>query len=104
MSNTTVRKLTAAAISLLLIGAGAVFVLLRNGSDGSSEKQCESIKEAVKGRALQCYVIECSYPESLDNLKDNYGLSVNTKDYRVIYIAVAENLPPEIKVVPRGKD
>ena len=94
--------MTAVIVLLLLIFAGAVLVLPRRG--GSSEKQCEAIRKAVYGRALQCYVIEGSYPESLAYLTENYGLAVNTDDYRVIYIAYAENLPPEIKVVPREKD
>ena len=53
----------------------------------------------VYARALQCYVIEGAYPESLDYLIENYGLAVNTDDYRIVYIPYAENLPPEIKVI-----
>ena len=44
-------------------------------------------------------MIEGAYPESLDYLVENYGLAVNTEDYRIIYIPYAENLPPEIKVI-----
>ena len=54
---------------------------------------------AVRARALQCYVIEGAYPESLEYLVENYGLAVNTDDYRIVYIPYAENLPPEIKVI-----
>ena len=61
--------------------------------------QTDSIRDAVRARALQCYVIEGAYPESLDYLVENYGLAVNTEDYRIIYIPYAENLPPEIKVI-----
>lgn len=104
MGEKALRKTIAVAAALLLIVAGAVFVLPRLEGAGGSEKQCESIRKAVSGRALQCYVIEGSYPESLDYLKDNYGLAVNTDDYRVIYIPVAENMPPEIKVTRREKD
>lgn len=96
------RKAIAATAVVLLLIAAAVFVL--PGRDGGSERRCESIKKAVYSSALQCYVIEGSYPESLDYLTQNYGLAVNTDDYRVIYIAYAENLPPEIKVVPKEQD
>lgn len=65
----------------------------------SMAEQTDSIRDAVRARALQCYVIEGAYPESLDYLIDNYGLAVNTEDYRIVYIPYAENLPPEIKVI-----
>ena len=65
-------------------------------------EQTESIRDAVRSRALQCYVIEGAYPESLDYLIENYGLAVNTEDYRIVYIPYAENLPPQIKVVYIG--
>ena len=65
----------------------------------SMEDQAGSIRDTIYKRALQCYVIEGAYPESLDYLVENYGLAVNTEDYRIIYIPYAENLPPEIKVI-----
>ena len=65
----------------------------------SMADQTESIKESIYSRALQCYVIEGAYPESLDYLIENYGLAVNTEDYRIIYIPVAENVRPDIKVI-----
>ena len=53
---------------------------------------------AIMEKALQCYVIECSYPSDIEYLEENYGLIVNHKDFRIMYTPVAENLPPQIKV------
>ena len=60
-----------------------------------------AIKETVQERALQCYVIENAYPESLAYLEENYGLTVNKEDYLIVYDLFAENQPPQIKVIYR---
>lgn len=61
-----------------------------------------AIKETVQERALQCYVIENAYPESLAYLEENYGLTVNKEDYLIVYDLFAENQPPQIKVIYQG--
>ena len=99
MKKTTGRRfiITVALAAVILIAA----VLAWGGSRARSSMadQTDSIRDAIRARALQCYVIEGAYPESLDYLMENYGLAVNTDDYRIVYIPYAENLPPEIKVI-----
>jgi len=92
------RFLTALILAAAIIVAASL-VWAGIGAGKSMADQTESIRDAVRSRALQCYVIEGAYPESLDYLINNYGLAVNTEDYRIIYIPYAENLPPEIKVI-----
>ena len=83
--------------ALIIIAASLAWAGARTKSN--MEEQTASIKDSIASRALQCYVIEGAYPESLDYLIENYGLAVNTEDYRVVYIPYAENLPPDIKVI-----
>ena len=83
--------------------AAAVFAWAHKAANDSFEEQAEAIKDAVSRRALQCYVIEGAYPESLDYLVENYGLAVNREDYKIVYIPYAENLPPEVKVIYKGE-
>ena len=101
------------------LGRGIFFVVNYGGHDDANitrvnaqfvemdndsfEEQAEAIKDAVSRRALQCYVIEGAYPESLDYLVENYGLAVNREDYKIVYIPYAENLPPEVKVIYKGE-
>ncbi len=87
--------------SVLLIAA--VFAWAHKASKDSFEEQAEAIKDTVSRRALQCYVIEGAYPESLDYLVENYGLAVNMEDYKIVYIPYAENLPPEVRVIYKGE-
>lgn len=82
----------------------AFFVMRFASPESDAKKNSDSIRSAVLRSARDCYVIEGCYPESLDYLTENYGLAVNTKDYRIIYIPYAENLPPEVKVVSRDNN
>ncbi len=93
------HRFLASVILAAVILIAAVLVWAGVSSRRSMADQTESIKDTIMSRALQCYVIEGTYPESLDYLKENYGLAVNTEDYRIIYIPYAENLPPEVKVI-----
>ena len=87
---------------LLVCGAGRSFMSAFTGNDVSEETMV-SIRKAVEQAALQCYVIEGAYPEDLDHLIENYGLRVNTKDFVIVYKAVADNRIPDIRVVKRER-
>ena len=93
------HRFLSAMILAAVILIASVLVWARVSSQNSMAEQTDSIRDTVMSRALQCYVIEGAYPESLDYLKENYGLAVNTEDYKIIYIPYAENLPPEVKVI-----
>ena len=99
MKSATGRKFIIALVLAAVILVAAVLAWAGAKTRDNMADQTGSIKDAVYARALQCYVIEGAYPESLDYLVENYGLAVNTEDYRIIYIPYAENLPPEIKVI-----
>ena len=63
--------------------------------------QVQSIRNTIYERALQCYVIEGVYPDSLEYLEEKYGLTLNRKDYRIVYRPYAQNLPPDVIVIDR---
>ncbi|MBE6019270.1 MAG: hypothetical protein E7230_02890 [Clostridiales bacterium] len=93
------RRLIVTIVISAVILIAAVFVWAHKAIADSMEEQVEAIRDTVSRRALQCYVIEGAYPESLDYLVENYGLAVNTEDYKIVYIPYAENIPPEVKVI-----
>lgn len=89
----------------VIIAVIAVTVILTAVLRTDEEKiaaQEKSIRQTIEERALQCYVIEDAYPESLSYLEENYGLAVNQEDYKVVYTPFAENLPPAVEVIYRG--
>ena len=99
MKSASGKKLIIALVLAAVILIAGVLMWAGARTKDNMAEQTGSIRDTVYARALQCYVIEGAYPESLDYLIDNYGLAVNTDDYRIIYIPYAENLPPEIKVI-----
>lgn len=99
MKTASGKKFIVAIVLAAMILIAAVLMWADARAKDNMAEQTGSIRDTVYARALQCYVIEGAYPESLDYLIENYGLAVNTDDYRIIYIPYAENLPPEIKVI-----
>lgn len=99
MKTASGKKFIVALVLAAVILIAAVLMWAGARAKDNMAEQTSSIRDTVYARALQCYVIEGAYPESLDYLVENYGLAVNTDDYRIVYIPVAENLPPEIKVI-----
>ena len=87
-------------LAVLLLFAVLLMETLSVSAD-KTEEEIRSITDAVNQRALECYVIEGAYPESLSYLEENYGLTVNKEDFRIIYTPYAENMPPEVRVISR---
>ena len=91
-------KILAAVVLAFLIAGVWIRVQTARSSEEEIRDSIASITQTVQRRALQCYVIEGAYPESLSYLEENYGLTVNHEDYLIVYDAFAENLPPEVRV------
>jgi len=96
------HKFITVCVILAIIAIGLVFNAALSTTDEDIAARENAIKQTVQERALQCYVIENAYPESLDYLEENYGLTVNTKDYLIVYQLFAENQPPMVKVIYQG--
>lgn len=69
--------------------------------ESSDETTLQSMEEAVRRAAVQCYALEGGYPPNIAYLKDHYGIVVNEKDYFYFYEVTASNIMPEIKVIKK---
>lgn len=67
----------------------------------SRDQGAENVKEAILESSMQCFAIEGAYPQSLNYLKQNYGLSINEAAYFVTYETFASNVLPSVTVRPR---
>ena len=96
------RRRTLALIALFM---ALVIVLVaftvESMQQASREQGAASLRESILSSALQCCAIEGAYPQSLQYLEDNYGLTVNHQDYIISYEAFASNLMPSVVVTPR---
>ena len=89
--------LLAAAVLFLFV---AVFLAgVQSVSSVSETKEMEQIENAVVRSAVLCYGTEGAYPESLDYLKEHYGLLYDEEKYIVNYEIVGKNLRPQVRVV-----
>ena len=89
---------------LLPLGAAAVLVFFATAvdslNDGQSAERLAQLEQAVRRSCVSCYALEGTYPPDLDYLKERYGLQIDEDEYIVRYSAVAQNLMPDIYVLP----
>ena len=91
------RKEIAVIVLMVLLIAGIWTLVGRVGTSGD-RAQTQFVRDAVRNAALTCYAVEGAYPDSLDYLREHYGLAYDQNRYRVTYDAFASNLVPGIFV------
>ena len=62
------------------------------------EKQ---IEDTIQKAVVNCYAIEGRYPATLTYVEEYYGLQIDREKYTVFYEVFAENIMPEITVLPK---
>ena len=83
---------------------GAVLRLMDMLGSTSDAEQLSIVSESVRHALLTCYAVEGGYPESLDYLKENYGLMYDADRVMIDYDAFASNIMPQVRVTLRGDD
>ena len=98
-----------AAVLRSLILPGACFVaavlLFNSGIIGlgktSESERLKSAENAIRRGVVQCYAVEGQYPPNVQYLVDHYGLVLDEDTYIIEYRAFAENIMPEVLVLPK---
>ncbi|MCI8418526.1 MAG: hypothetical protein HFI33_13710 [Lachnospiraceae bacterium] len=85
-----------AAMLVLSVGSGQLEAT-------ADQEQTELLRQAINQAVVNCYAMEGRYPESLDYLKENYGIQINTEKYSVTYEIFADNIRPLVKVTRLGQ-
>ena len=88
--------IVALLMAALLVG---VWLLVSGLDTAHNNAETQFVYDAVRNAALTCYAVEGAYPESLQYMRDNYGLAYDESRYLVTYDAFASNLLPDIFVV-----
>ncbi|MCL1849762.1 MAG: hypothetical protein FWF83_08890 [Clostridiales bacterium] len=57
-------------------------------------------EESIRRAAVQCYALEGIYPVNIEYLMDHYGIRPDTNRFIIHYQFVADNLLPDISVIP----
>lgn len=70
-----------------------------NAEAGSQAESKKVLEESIKKAVVSCYALEGAYPESIEYLEKNYGLTYDKDKYAIGYIAFASNILPDITVI-----
>ena len=65
--------------------------------------QKESLESALIRNITYCYAVEGSYPESLDYLKEHYGLTYDEDRFFVDYQVIGANILPDVTIIEKGE-
>ena len=71
-------------------------------SSGSLRRQKESLENALNRSITYCYAVEGSYPESLEYLKEHYGITYDEDRFFVDYKIVGANILPDVTIIEKG--
>lgn len=93
--------LFALPVVLFVLVAGCMWRGIVSVSAQTAENQKKNLESAVHRDIVTCYALEGRYPESLDYLRDHYGLTFDEDRYVVGYEIVGSNLMPDVTVMEK---
>jgi len=94
-------------LTAVLLPVAAVVVLLcflggiNDISRGSVEEGRKQLEDVVRRSAVACYAAEGIYPPNVEYLEEHYGVVIDHDRYHVSYVAIADNLMPDITVLEK---
>lgn len=78
------------------------FFAVEHFSKETTARQLKSLENAIHQSIVYCYTLEGSYPESLEYIKEHYGLTYNDDLFFVDYRLQGANIMPDVTIIPRG--
>lgn len=97
----TYRKFVLSSCVFLLI-ISSFHQGVQSLSAGTRKRQKESLENALARSITYCYTVEGTYPESLDYLKEYYGLIYDEDLFFVDYQVVGSNILPDVTIIEKG--
>lgn len=91
-------------IALALAAVLMVALFLRAVDSLGREQAAQGktqLEDALRRACVACYAAQGSYPASVEELKERYGVQVDDSRFLVHYDVFASNLMPEIIVLER---
>ena len=92
--------------SLLFVFLFCVFIVkgIYNIDHSTLQEQANSLEKAIRRSVVQCYVVEGTYPQSLDYLVAHYGITYDSDQYYLDYTSIGSNLMPDITIIPLNQE
>ena len=79
------------------------FFAVEHFSESTKQRQLESLENAIHQGIVYCYTLEGHYPESIEYMKEHYGLTYNEELFFVDYRLQGTNIMPDVTIIPRGE-
>lgn len=88
---------TAVICAVLFLFSAAVSAL----SSGDTARQQENLTNALEQDITWCYASKGHYPSSLEEIRENYGLTYDEDKFLVDYQVRGANIRPDVTVIVR---
>ena len=102
MCSSDLRKIVLSVCAFTLI-TGIFYQGIESLSSSTQKRQKESLESALIRNITYCYAVEGSYPESLDYLKEHYGLTYDEDRFFVDYQVIGANILPDVTIIEKGE-
>lgn len=90
-------------LPLFFVAAAVCFAVALDSLDrGREEETHRRLEETLRKGCVACYAAEGFYPPDLDYLTSHYGVQIDERRYVVKYMALGENLMPDITVLEKA--
>ena len=70
-------------------------------SHSTDENQVELLHLAISRGITHCYATQGHYPENLEYLKENYGITYDESKYFVDYQVLGKNIYPDVTIIEK---
>lgn len=91
-------------IALLLFAVILFYWAVDNTSTQALDSQKTSLERALSRGAIRTYALTGAYPESLEEILEEYHITYNPSRFIVEYSPNGSNLFPSIYVIPLKKE
>ena len=96
------KSITPYAPVLILVIVLLGFSIFANSmTDSNASREKEILQNAIDRSITQCYALEGVYPDNLEYLEEEYGLTYNKDHFFVDYQYIGSNLRPDITIIER---
>ncbi len=79
-----------------------MLVFVSSIGNQNTDRQEETLANALERDIMHCYALEGYYPPSLKYIEEHYGLVYDKEKYIVDYRPVANNIYPNIAIIKKG--
>lgn len=96
------KSITSYAPIIVLVVVLIGFSLFSSSmTDTNASREKEILQNAIDRSITQCYALEGVYPDNLEYLEEEYGLTYNKEHFFVDYQYIGSNLRPDITIIER---